>query len=115
MHLEAKGCTSLERISVLTNESSGSSDLDYLDDWSEIGGYDADIELDNCHKLVEIQNLESLLRIPNYLIMEGCKNLSSDFRESVFLHLLKVLSLSLPLSLSLSLSLSFYDANTFLK
>jgi hypothetical protein len=65
--LGANGCTSLERISVLTNKSSG------------------------C------------------VSMGSCNNLSSDFRESVLLDLLKVLSLSL------SLSLSFYDANTFLK
>jgi len=105
--LKAKGCTSLERVSVLTNE--GSSALDYLHDCSQMkAGRVAYIELGNCHKLVEI-NLESLLRIPGSLIMGSCNNLSSDLRESAFLYLLKVLSLSL------SLSLSFYDTNTFLK
>jgi Leucine-rich repeat (LRR) protein len=88
--LKANGCTSLERISVLTNESSGSSDLDYLDQWCK--KMPAYIELDNCHKLVEIKNLESLLRKPGCVSMGSCYNLSSDFRESVLPYLLKVLS-----------------------
>jgi hypothetical protein len=94
--LGANGCTSLERILVLTNESSGSSDHDNLNNWQK----SAKIGLDNCHKLVEIQNLESLLCLPGYISMGNCTNLSSGFRESVLPYLLKVLSLSLSLSLS---------------
>ncbi|XP_062171815.1 disease resistance protein RPV1-like isoform X3 [Alnus glutinosa] len=89
--LKANGCTSVERISVLTNESSGSSDLDYLDQWCK--KMPAYIELDNCHKLVEIKNLESLLRKPGCVSMGSCYNLSSDFRESVLPYLLKVMKI----------------------
>ncbi|XP_059429154.1 disease resistance protein RPV1-like [Corylus avellana] len=55
--LTANGCTSLERISILTNESSGSSDLCILD-WQE--KLASSFDLDNCRKLVEIQNSERL-------------------------------------------------------
>ena len=90
--LEANGCTSLEKIVILTSESSGS------------------FYLNNCHKLVEIQGLKSLRSTSNVL-MGRCNNLAYDFTKSV----LQVLSLSLSLSfsLSLSLSLSFYDAHFF--
>ncbi|XP_062171819.1 disease resistance protein RPV1-like [Alnus glutinosa] len=88
-HLKANGCTSLERISVLTNESSGYSDLDNLDNWCEM--VSTSIDLDNCPKLAEIQNLESLQRIPVYVRMGSCNNLSSDFRESVLPYLLQTM------------------------
>jgi Leucine-rich repeat (LRR) protein len=99
--LGANGCTSLERISILTNQSSGSFDLDNLDILDKIS---SSFYLENCYKLVDIQNLESLRCVPTTVRMGSCNNLSSDFRESV----LQVLSL---LSFSLSLSFSFYDAN----
>jgi Leucine-rich repeat (LRR) protein len=55
--LKANGCTSLERFSVLTNESSGSSDL---------------------------QLSESLLCIQGSISLGSCNNLSSDSSESIF-------------------------------
>jgi len=70
--LEANGCTSLERISILMNESSGS------------------FYLNNCHKLVEIQSLKNLRSASNVL-MGRCNNLAYDFRKG----LLQVLSPSL--------------------
>jgi Leucine-rich repeat (LRR) protein len=85
--LEANGCTSLEKIVILTSESSGS------------------FYLNNCHKLVEIRGLKSLLSASNVL-MGRCNNLAYDFMKSV----LQVLSLSLSLFF---FSLSFYDVNTF--
>jgi hypothetical protein len=90
--LRADGCTSLERISIMTNESSGSSDLVILD-WGMSSFY-----LNNCCKLVEIQNLERLRCVPSIVQMGSCNNLSSEFRKSV----LQVLSLVLSCLLSLS-------------
>jgi Leucine-rich repeat (LRR) protein len=75
--LAANGCTSLESISILTNDSSESS---YLDDLDLHGETYSSFDLNNCSKLVEIQNLESLRCVPCTFRMGGCNNLSSEFR-----------------------------------
>ena len=69
--LYANECTSMERLSILSNMESIRS-----------------FHLGNCHKLVEIQGLESLLSSPTFN-MEGCNNLANDSRKN----LLQVLSL----------------------
>ena len=71
--LHAYGCTSMEKLSILSNMKSSP----YL-------------FLTHCHRLVEIQGLDSLESTPT-IHMEGCYNLGNDFRKS----LLQVLSLSL--------------------
>ncbi|XP_059429972.1 disease resistance protein RPV1-like isoform X2 [Corylus avellana] len=74
--LEANGCTSLERILILTNKSLGS------------------FYLNNCHKLVEIQSLNSVQCASNVL-MGRCNNLAYDFRKSILQMLCKTDSSSL--------------------
>ncbi|XP_059429961.1 disease resistance protein RPV1-like isoform X2 [Corylus avellana] len=61
--LNANGCTSLERILILTNKISSS------------------FSLNNCHKLVEIQSLNSV-RSGTTVFMGRCNNLANDFRNS---------------------------------
>ena len=78
-YLRANGCTSLERILILTDQSSAGS-----------------FELNNCNKLVEIQSLKSL-EPQSEVYMGRCNNLAYDFRKS----LLQVLPHSLSLSLTL--------------
>jgi Leucine-rich repeat (LRR) protein len=73
--LIADGCTSMERLSIQSIQKSSPF-----------------FSLARCHKLVEIQGLESLESTPS-IHMEGCYNLANDFRKS----LLQVLSLSLSL------------------
>jgi Leucine-rich repeat (LRR) protein len=65
-YLKANGCTSLESISILTN------------DCAKLVAY-SHFDLSNCAKLVEIQNLESLRRVPCTVRMGGCNTLSSEF------------------------------------
>jgi Leucine-rich repeat (LRR) protein len=60
--LQANDCTSLERVVVLNND---------------IFTY---FSLNNCHKLIEIQNMMSC----GYYVMGRCNNLAYDFRKSVF-------------------------------
>ncbi|XP_059430129.1 disease resistance protein RPV1-like isoform X2 [Corylus avellana] len=75
--LKANGCTSLERISILTNESSGSLDLDMFTVCESM------FILNNCRKLVEIQNLERLQCVPRSVHLGSCNNLSSESMNSV--------------------------------
>ncbi|XP_059430136.1 disease resistance protein RPV1-like [Corylus avellana] len=83
MELKAHGCTSLERIdvqriSILKNRSSKYLDVDNNRNWGSM------FILNNCRKLVEIQNLERLRCVPELVMMESCNNLSSESKESVF-------------------------------
>jgi len=84
--MDASGCTSMERLSILPNHKSSQF-----------------FTLRNCHKLTEIQGLENL-EFTSVIHTEGCNNLAYDFRN--------YLQVSLSLSLSLSLN-SFYDVNIF--
>ena len=102
INLRADDCTSLERISIMTNESSGSSDLSIL------GRGTSYFYFNNCRKLVEIQNLERLRCLPGKVEMGSCNNLSSEFRKSV----LQVLSLLFSLSSLLCSSLSHFLMQT---
>jgi Leucine-rich repeat (LRR) protein len=76
--LFADYCTSMKRLSILSNMKSLQK-----------------IFLGNCRRLVEIQGLESLQSSPA-IYMEGCNNLANDSRKN----LLQVLSLSLCVSVS---------------
>ena len=71
--LFADYCTSMERLSILSNMKSSRNFF-----------------LGNCHRLVEIQGLESLQSSPTFY-MERCNNLANDSRKN----LLQVLSLLL--------------------
>ena len=90
--LSADECTSMERLSISSNMKS-------LENFY----------LGNCHRLVEIQGLESLQSSPTFF-MEGCNNLANDSRKN----LLQVLSLSLSLSLLLLEEWSNNLIHTFL-
>jgi Leucine-rich repeat (LRR) protein len=70
--LNADHCTSMERLSIPSNISTRT------------------FYLGNCHRLVEIQGLESLQSSPTFF-MEGCNNLANDSMKN----LLQVLSLLL--------------------
>jgi Leucine-rich repeat (LRR) protein len=84
-YLRADGCTSLERISILTNESSGSFEFGFPTPTT----FQPEFILNDCRKLVEIQNLERLRCVPRNIEMGRCNNLSSKSMNSV----LQVLSL----------------------
>jgi Leucine-rich repeat (LRR) protein len=73
-YLDASCCTSLERLSILSNHKRAQF-----------------FNFCNCHKLTEIQGLENLKLSP-VIHTEGCNNLAYDFRSY----------LQVPLSLSLS-------------
>jgi hypothetical protein len=76
--LDASGCTSVERLSILPNHKSTQF-----------------FNLRNCQKLTEIQGFENL-EFTSIIHTEGCNNLAYDFRSHLQVG---------PLSLSLSLSL----------
>jgi Leucine-rich repeat (LRR) protein len=82
--LDAKDCTSIEALPIMSNLKSSSCCLDFA----------------NCPKLVEIQGLESLEITPS-IFLENCNNLAYNFRRS----LLSQVSLSLYLCARLC---SFY-------
>ncbi|XP_059441190.1 disease resistance protein RPV1-like [Corylus avellana] len=61
--LDASGCTSVERLSILPNHKSSQF-----------------FNLRNCHKLIEIQGLENL-EFTSIIHTEGCNKLAYDFRS----------------------------------
>uniref|UniRef100_A0A2N9HHX6 TIR domain-containing protein n=1 Tax=Fagus sylvatica TaxID=28930 RepID=A0A2N9HHX6_FAGSY len=63
VYLEADGCTSMERLSILSNMKSSRK-----------------FYLGNCHRLVEIQGLENLPSSPTFY-MERCNNMANDFKK----------------------------------
>ncbi|XP_059430135.1 disease resistance protein RPV1-like [Corylus avellana] len=82
VELRADGCTSLERIdvqriSILKNRSKKYLDVYNCRFWGSM------FILNNCRKLVEIQNLERLQCVPELVMMGSCNNLSSESTESV--------------------------------
>ncbi|CAL2236091.1 unnamed protein product [Prunus armeniaca] len=64
--LEARNCTSLERIPNL----------------SEISNMDT-LSLTNCSKLIEIPGLVKLLKSLRFIRMEGCSNISDALKENI--------------------------------
>ncbi|XP_059430130.1 disease resistance protein RPV1-like [Corylus avellana] len=90
VELTANGCTSLERISILTNESSRSADIIKSTSMEKLNLIRKNRSrgrpnffLNNCCKLVEIQNLERLQRPPFTFQMGNCNNLSLESINSV--------------------------------